>query len=471
MSSPAVSSFRNRSSTRRRSNTRSIDAQIRSSQAQVTQAEASLNQNQVNLDHTVIRAPIDGLVISRNVDVGQTVAASMQAPTLFILAADLTKMQVVANLDESDVGRIRPGQQVHVPRRRLPDRGFRRHRGAGAPPADRPAERRHLRDRHRRAEPGAEAEARDDGQRQRRDRQAHRHHHAFRTPLCVSVRRPRYSPLSSLHCRRLASPGWSGEGRDEADRVLRVHEVHKVLRVHRVLEVAQGAQVLKRLLRRAPSARSGEGGGEAAPIAPRAPGAPGQQANLVHLVLAVADSGGGDPARMAERMQNMTPEQREQMLARMRGRGGDGGRNSAAAGAARVRRSGRWTVRRARGNATTIDALFGPLPTDRIARPGLGLGRQAAQAGAPASRDHRRTDDRTARRRRRSPGSTLVTNISTGTETVRAPAGFGFPPFMGPGGPGGRRRPAAATAAAAAAAAAIAAAADGSGTRDLQVGL
>ena len=91
---------------------RSAEAQIRSAQAQVTQAQASLNQNQVNLAHTVIEAPIDGLVISRNVDVGQTVAASMQAPTLFVLAADLTKMQVVANLDESDVGRIRPGQRV-----------------------------------------------------------------------------------------------------------------------------------------------------------------------------------------------------------------------------------------------------------------------------------------------------------------------------------------------------------------------
>ncbi len=93
-------------------NVRSADAQIRSADAQVTQAQASLNQNQVNLAHTVIEAPIDGLVISRNVDVGQTVAASMQAPTLFVLAADLTKMQVVANLDESDVGRIRPGQHV-----------------------------------------------------------------------------------------------------------------------------------------------------------------------------------------------------------------------------------------------------------------------------------------------------------------------------------------------------------------------
>ena len=93
-------------------NVRAAQAQIRSSEAQVTQAQASLNQNQVSMEHTVIDAPIDGLVISRNVDVGQTVAASMQAPVLYVLAADLTKMQVLANLDESDVGRIRPGQKV-----------------------------------------------------------------------------------------------------------------------------------------------------------------------------------------------------------------------------------------------------------------------------------------------------------------------------------------------------------------------
>jgi HlyD family secretion protein len=91
---------------------RSTEAQIKSSQAQVTQSEAALNQNQVNLEHTIITAPIDGIVISRNVDIGQTVAASMSAPTLFIIAADLTKMQVNASVDESDVGRIRPNQQV-----------------------------------------------------------------------------------------------------------------------------------------------------------------------------------------------------------------------------------------------------------------------------------------------------------------------------------------------------------------------
>lgn len=90
----------------------STEAQLRSSQAGVTQARANLNQQQVNLNHTVITAPIDGIVISRNVDEGQTVAASMNAPVLYLLAADLAKMKVSANIDEADVGKIRPGQRV-----------------------------------------------------------------------------------------------------------------------------------------------------------------------------------------------------------------------------------------------------------------------------------------------------------------------------------------------------------------------
>ena len=90
----------------------SQQATVTQVQAAVTQSEASVNQSQVNRDHTVILAPIDGIVTQRSVDVGQTVAASMQAPTLFIIAADLTEMQVNANIDEADVGRIRPGQNV-----------------------------------------------------------------------------------------------------------------------------------------------------------------------------------------------------------------------------------------------------------------------------------------------------------------------------------------------------------------------
>ncbi len=90
----------------------SAQAALNSAQAIVTQSKANLNQAQVNLDHCTITAPIDGIVVQRSVDVGQTVAASMQAPTLFIIAADLTKMQVNANIDEADIGRIRPNQNV-----------------------------------------------------------------------------------------------------------------------------------------------------------------------------------------------------------------------------------------------------------------------------------------------------------------------------------------------------------------------
>ena len=91
---------------------KTVEAQLRSARAQVTQARASLSQSEVNLSKTIIRSPIDGIVISRDVDVGQTVAASMQAPTLYEIAADLSQLQVRANIDESDVGLIKAGQPV-----------------------------------------------------------------------------------------------------------------------------------------------------------------------------------------------------------------------------------------------------------------------------------------------------------------------------------------------------------------------
>lgn len=94
------------------STARQAQASRQAAQAQLVQARAALNQNRVNLDHTIITAPVDGIVISRNVDVGQTVAASMSAPTLFVIAQDLTEMQVQASVDESDIGRIQSGQAV-----------------------------------------------------------------------------------------------------------------------------------------------------------------------------------------------------------------------------------------------------------------------------------------------------------------------------------------------------------------------
>ncbi len=88
------------------------DATVTQAQAQISQKEAAVNVAQTNLDYTVIRSPIDGTVVARNVDVGQTVAASLQAPTIFTIAQDLKKMWVYAKTDESDVGNIKIGTPV-----------------------------------------------------------------------------------------------------------------------------------------------------------------------------------------------------------------------------------------------------------------------------------------------------------------------------------------------------------------------
>src|SRR4051812_17633365 len=93
-------------------NVRSTEAQIKSAEAALVQARSQLNTAVVNREHTVITAPIDGIVIQRAVEPGQTVNAGMSAPKLFVLAADLTDMQVNANIDEADVGNMRPGQHV-----------------------------------------------------------------------------------------------------------------------------------------------------------------------------------------------------------------------------------------------------------------------------------------------------------------------------------------------------------------------
>jgi HlyD family secretion protein len=87
-------------------------ANVAQAEAQVSQKAAALTVAQTNLNYTVIRSPIDGTVVARNVDVGQTVAASLQAPTIFTIAQDLTKMLVYTKTDESDVGNIKPGKEV-----------------------------------------------------------------------------------------------------------------------------------------------------------------------------------------------------------------------------------------------------------------------------------------------------------------------------------------------------------------------
>ncbi len=87
-------------------------AQINASKAQITQSEASLKVAETNLRYTRIISPVNGIVVSRNVDVGQTVAASFQTPTLFTIAQDLTKMQIDTNVAEADIGKVKQGQDV-----------------------------------------------------------------------------------------------------------------------------------------------------------------------------------------------------------------------------------------------------------------------------------------------------------------------------------------------------------------------
>ena len=95
-----------------------------SAKAQLAQAKAALQAAETNLSYTKIYSPVDGIVISRNVDVGQTVAASFQTPTLFTIAQDLTKMQIDTNVAESDIGMVRLGQEVEFTVDAYPDTTF-----------------------------------------------------------------------------------------------------------------------------------------------------------------------------------------------------------------------------------------------------------------------------------------------------------------------------------------------------------
>lgn len=88
------------------------EAQVQQTAAQVQQAQAALSMAEVNLSHTTITSPIDGVVVSRDVNVGQTVAASLSAPTLFTIANDLTQMQVIANIDQADIGLVEQAKSV-----------------------------------------------------------------------------------------------------------------------------------------------------------------------------------------------------------------------------------------------------------------------------------------------------------------------------------------------------------------------
>jgi len=102
----------------------SARALFHQAQAQVAELEAALERAETNLRYSVIRAPIDGIVVSRDYDVGQTVAASFQAPTLFTIAEDLTHMQLTCDVDEADIGQVRVGQPVTFNVDTFPEKEF-----------------------------------------------------------------------------------------------------------------------------------------------------------------------------------------------------------------------------------------------------------------------------------------------------------------------------------------------------------
>jgi HlyD family secretion protein len=106
-------------------NVGSMAAQRDDAAAVVEQAKAAVSQAQVNLDHTVIESPTDGIVLNRSVDVGQTVAAAIQAPVLFTIATDLRRLQVQVDVDESDIAGIEPGEPVTFEVESYPDETFR----------------------------------------------------------------------------------------------------------------------------------------------------------------------------------------------------------------------------------------------------------------------------------------------------------------------------------------------------------
>ena len=100
-------------------------AQVNAARAQITQQQASTTTSRLNLERSVIRSPVDGVVLTRTIEPGQTVAASLQAPVLFQVAEDLAQMQIVLAIDEADIGQVKPGQAVAFSVDAFPDRQFR----------------------------------------------------------------------------------------------------------------------------------------------------------------------------------------------------------------------------------------------------------------------------------------------------------------------------------------------------------
>ena len=417
---------------------RSAEAQLRSQQAGVTQSQASLRQNQVNLAHTVIESPIDGLVISRNVDVGQTVAASMSAPTLFVLAADLTKMQVLASLDESDVGRIRPGQAVRFRVDAFPTDEF---TGSVTQVRLQPTTVQNVVTYQTvidvpnpglKLKPGMTANV---------NIEIARRDNVIRVPNGALRFRPTAETFAALG--QTPPPGGAGGGGRRGagagpdTRTAPPATTPAAIPAAQPVAAQQQPPAARPPARQRPSAETASQS-ESPRIAPRGDAA-----------AAEADRGEGAGRRggrgnMAERMANMTPEEREQFMERMRARGGRG---------QGPRQQGQQTqvARPAAASATTFDALFGPLTqTESVGQVWLNrdnkLERVRLRLGIS---DGQQTELIQALDGTLEEGMEVVTNVITGAvrQTLQPQGGQGFPGLGGgrqggfPGGglPGGGR--------------------------------
>jgi HlyD family secretion protein len=429
---------------------RSAEAQLRSQQAGVTQSQASLRQNQVNLAHTVIESPIDGLVISRNVDVGQTVAASMSAPTLFVLAADLTKMQVLASLDESDVGRIRPGQVVRFRVDAFPTEEF---TGNVTQVRLQPTTVQNVVTYQTvidvpnpglKLKPGMTANV---------SIEIARRENVIRVPNTALRFRPTAEVFAALGQEPPAG-GMGGRGRGTGDGPdTRIEQPAPATPAAQQPMTQQQPSVQQR-----PTAQQRPAPQAAQPRDTPPAAARGENSNQQR-----GDGAGGGRGNFAERMASMTPEERERFMERMRARGFTPPAEGQAAGAVperggRGQGGGRREGQRAQGQsqvarpaasaaasgATTFDALFGPLTqTETFGQVWLNqdnkLRRVRLRLGIS---DGQQTELIQAMDGALQEGTEVVTSVTTGTvrQTPMPQGGAGFPGLGGRQGfPGGRR--------------------------------
>ena len=177
-------------------------AQVNAAQAQITQQQASTQTSRLNLQRTVIRSPVDGVVLTRTVEPGQTVAASLQAPVLFQIAEDLSKMEIVLAIDEADIGQVKagPGRELH--RRCVPRAPVPRHGAAGAPVGDQHQQRDHLSGGGRGRQPRPEPAAGHDRQCRDRSQPPRRRAAGAERGAALQARRRRTAPATQPRPRR-----------------------------------------------------------------------------------------------------------------------------------------------------------------------------------------------------------------------------------------------------------------------------